>query len=589
MTSSNRVIVGWLVVAGLVLVLLGLWFTGGFKNIKFAPQAAAVSTALSSAGNFAVLASTYTNTVAGTTINGDLGYVTGPAAAPTVSGATHVNDATYAQAGVDQGNALSGLQAQACDFTFPSTTDLSLLAQPLVPGVYCIGAAASIGTGGITLSGAGTYIFRITGALTTVANSVVTLSGGASACDVFWTPTAATTLGANSTFVGTNIDDSGISVGSTVGWTGRALAFNGTVSTDADTITKPTCTTSSTATLHVIKTVINVNGGTAVPSDFSIHVKSATSTLDVSGSPVPGAGGLGTSYTLVQGATYNVSEAANALSYTQTFGGACAPSGSVTLAAGDNICTVVNTDVAPPAPVGGGGGSNIILPLIGLTKIPNPLALPSGPGPVTYTYTAKNIGTVPMIGVWVKDDTCSPLTYVSGDTNKNSELDINESWIYTCTQTLSKTTTNTATAHGSSHGYDAYATALATVVVGAPITPPLITITKVPSRLTPFPFGGGNVKYTYTVKNPGVVALSHVLVTDDKCITVSRISGDANSNNLLETNETWIYTCSAAVPVSTRNIATAAGTANGIVALGYAFATVLVATPGLPNTGFPPR
>jgi hypothetical protein len=81
------------------------------------------------------------------------------------------------------------------------------------------------------------------GALTTAANSVVTLAGGASACDVFWTPTAATTLGANSTFVGTDIDASGITIGSTVTWEGRALAFGGTVSTDVDTITAPTCAT----------------------------------------------------------------------------------------------------------------------------------------------------------------------------------------------------------------------------------------------------------------------------------------------------------------------------------------------------------
>jgi hypothetical protein len=36
------------------------------------------------------------------------------------------------------------------------------------------------------------------------------------------------------------------------------------------------------------------------------------------------------------------------------------------------------------------------------------------------------------------------------------------------------------------------------------------------------------------------------------------------------------------------NTVTAEGTANGLTAVSYAFATVLVAAPGLPNTGFPP-
>lgn len=202
---------------------------------------AATTPSLGVATTFGILGSTYTNTAAGTVINGDLGYTTGPAMVPTVNGVTHMADVTYTQAGVDQGSALSNLNAQACDFNFSSPTDLSLLTQPLTPGVYCISAATSVGTSGITLDGNGTYIFRINGALTTVADSSVSLTGGATACDVFWTPTSATTLGANSSFAGTVISVPGITVGSSVTWAGRALAFGGTVTTDLDTITVPTC------------------------------------------------------------------------------------------------------------------------------------------------------------------------------------------------------------------------------------------------------------------------------------------------------------------------------------------------------------
>ncbi len=100
----------------------------------------------------------------------------------------------------------------------------------------------SVGTGTTTLTGSGTYIFRSTGALTSAANSILALAGGASACSLWWTPGAATTLGANSTFLGTDIDPSGITIGSTVGWTGRALGFGGTVSTTTDTLsTVPIC------------------------------------------------------------------------------------------------------------------------------------------------------------------------------------------------------------------------------------------------------------------------------------------------------------------------------------------------------------
>ena len=198
---------------------------------------AATTPPMLSLSTFSVLSSTFTNTTAGTTINEDVGYTTPPAVTPIIGGITHVADGAYNQAGTDEGSLLTALNAQPCDFTYGSAIDLSLLPQPLTAGVYCINGATSIGTGGITL-GTGTYIFRTVGALNTVDNSIVT----GPACDVFWTPTGATTLGANSTFAGTVIDDAGITVGSTVTWTGSALSFGGTVTTDTDTIINPFCT-----------------------------------------------------------------------------------------------------------------------------------------------------------------------------------------------------------------------------------------------------------------------------------------------------------------------------------------------------------
>lgn len=225
------------------------------------PKAYAATTPnLGQAASFGILSSTYTNTAIGTTLNGDLGYTTGPAVAPTVNGTTFSPPSSkYSTAGIDQNSALAALATEPCTFTFaPGAIDLATDTThgPIgvyTPGVYCTGAAsaASIGTGGITLNGSGTYIFRIDGALTTDANSVVTIAGGASSCDVFWTPTAATTLGANSTFAGTVIDASGITIGSTVTWTGRALAFGGTVSTTTDTITSSGCTAATTSSSNV--------------------------------------------------------------------------------------------------------------------------------------------------------------------------------------------------------------------------------------------------------------------------------------------------------------------------------------------------
>jgi hypothetical protein len=111
-------------------------------------------------------------------------------------------------------------------------------------------------------------------------------------------------------------------------------------------------------------------------------------------------------------------------------------------------------------------------PLIHVTKIPNPLALRAGGGMVTYTKKVTNPGTVALSNVRLTDDKCSIVKYISGDTNKDSKLDTNETWTYTCQENLTKTTTNTVVATGEANGLTARDLAVATVIV-AEATPKL--------------------------------------------------------------------------------------------------------------------
>jgi hypothetical protein len=120
------------------------------------------------------------------------------------------------------------------------------------------------------------------------------------------------------------------------------------------------------------------------------------------------------------------------------------------------------------------------------------------------------------------------------------------------------------------------------------VTSPLIHVTKVPSPFA-LSVGGGIVTYTETVTNPGTVALGNVSLTDDRCGPEVYVSGDTNLNSSLDTTETWVYTCRANLTQTTTNTATAVGTANGLTARATAIATVVVASPQLPNTGFPPK
>lgn len=559
-------IIGGMAVLALVLSLAG-------PKVTFA----ATTPSLGLAASYAILSDTYTNTVPGTTVTGDIGFTTGPAVAPAGVHANYGSGAPYASAGVDQGNALTLLAAQPCTFTFaPGAINLStdITHGPVgvyTPGVYCSNGAMNVG-GPLTLNGAGTYIFRPDGALTTTAGSIVTLTGS-SACDVFWTPTQATTISANSTFAGTVIDDAGITVNANVTWSGRALAFAGTVSTDTDNITVPTCASAPsssprTGNITVVKRVINDSGRTKTIGDFNLFVNG-----------VAVASGITNSFS-APASPYSVTETGDS-NYTRTFSGDCDVNGRISLLPGDNkICIITNNDIgAPVVPP-------TVPPLIAVIKVPSPLALPNGPGPVTYTYTLTNIGTVPVTNITMVGDSCVPIVLVSGDVDSDNQLDLNETWVYNCSTTLSETHTNTIVATGWANGLTATDIASATVVVGAPVVPPLIHITKIPSTLTLLAVGG-SVTYTNKVSNPGTVALSNVRVSDDKCANVSFISGDSNNDSKLDPSETWTYVCTSVLSVTTTNTVVASGEANGLTARDFAVATVVVASvvPKLPKTG----
>ncbi len=317
---------------------------------------AATTPALNMADTFSILSSTYTNTVVWTTINGNIWYTTPPAMVPTLNGTLHVVDSTYNQAGIDQGTALTNLNSQVCSFTFaPWAIDLATdttHGSIWVYGswVYCITGAASIWVWWIILNWTGTYIFRITWALTTVVGSSITLSNWASACDVFWTPTQATTFAANTTFKWNIIDPAGITMGANSILLWRALAFWWTITTDSNNITVPTCIIPPVpAILHIIKNVVNGTTWTWISSDFNLYVKFSSGS-SVIWSPAIWTVAPWTSYSL-DSWTYIISENINS-PYTQSFSWDCSSSGTILLSSGYNkTCIITNTYIPTHTPI----------------------------------------------------------------------------------------------------------------------------------------------------------------------------------------------------------------------------------------------
>lgn len=238
--------------------------------------------------------------------------------------------------------------------------------------------------------------------------------------------------------------------------------------------------------------------------------------------------------------------------------------------------------------------STLYVPLIGLTSVPDPLALPDGAGEVTYRYAVKNfLGETALTNIQVVDNNCVDVKFSEGDDNNDSQLDYDETWRFTCTTTVSATTQSTATATGTANDLTASHSASVTVVVGLSDPAPLVSIVNITKVAYPLslPAEGGSITFIYKVNNPGVVPLSDVSVVDDKCPAMSGRLGDRNGNSLLDTDEVWIYTCTMNLTKTTTNTATVTAVANGLEATNTFSLTVKVDTLAdqevvkLPDTG----
>ncbi len=200
-----------------------------------------------------------------------------------------------------------------------------------------------------------------------------------------------------------------------------------------------------------------------------------------------------------------------------------------------------------------------------------------GPAPVTYSYAVTNTGDVPLNRPgafepgepgptdpgWIVDDTCSPVTYVSGD-DGNDLLDPEETWLFTCAGSVDEPTLNIAEITGQPSAPDGSPlpvppvegedTAFVDVVTPgiAVVKTALVPVVLDPGATpvlgpdVPIPPGPRPAEYLYEVTNTGTVPLDLVPdpPTDNICSPLVFVpTSDANGNGLLDPEETWLYTC----------------------------------------------
>jgi type VI secretion system secreted protein VgrG len=261
-----------------VALLLAAFVAGcGDRSPSQGSSAAAAAATMPRFGteqSFAVLGgSTVTNT-GSSVITGNLGVSPGSAITGfppgILTGVIHAADAQALQAQNDTTETYIDLASQGC------TSDLTgqdLGGKTLVPGVYCFSSSAQL-TGALTLDAGGdpsaVWVFKTGSTLTTASNSSVLLLNGGQPCNVFWQIGSSATLGTGSSFRGTIIALTSITVTTGTTVDGRVLARNGAVTLDTDTITKPNCaatatTTAATATTSATTTTVAAPAPTPTP------------------------------------------------------------------------------------------------------------------------------------------------------------------------------------------------------------------------------------------------------------------------------------------------------------------------------------
>ena len=226
---------------------------------------------LGSATSFAILAGAGITNTGNSVINGDIGSfgsstsITGFPPGLVATGTNHGGDDVTQGAKNDLGTAYDNAAGRT---PFTTVAGGTLAGLTLVGGVYNAGGFTLGLNGTLTLNGendpSSVWIFQATSDLIVESSSSVKFINGAQPCNVFWQVTSSATLKSGSTFAGTILASTSITMGDAVTLNGRALARTGNVTMINDTITSATCAPAAPTTAPT--TAPTGSPGPSVPS-----------------------------------------------------------------------------------------------------------------------------------------------------------------------------------------------------------------------------------------------------------------------------------------------------------------------------------
>jgi hypothetical protein len=224
------------------------------------------------------VANTGVSTVTGN-VGSNVGAIAGFGFPSVLNGVVENANAVTLQASLDLAAACVELQNIPATITDHNGVFGSVEGETIFPGVYSIASAVAI-TGTLTLDAQGDpdaiFLFKITGALNSVAGATVLLANGASSDNVFWIAVGAVGLGANSTMIGTAIGYPGaVSLGAGGSMDGRLYATVGAIATNSFEGTIPVAVIADTT-----NPVITLEGDSAISLELGTGYTDAGATAN---------------------------------------------------------------------------------------------------------------------------------------------------------------------------------------------------------------------------------------------------------------------------------------------------------------------
>jgi hypothetical protein len=205
------------------------------------------------------------------------------------------------------------------------------------------------------------------------------------------------------------------------------LTSGGTFNVDANTLTACTITNRlKRGSIRVIKNVINDNGGTALPSAFTITLGDSANTV------FAGASGAGTTFQFDEGYAFNVSEIGLPAGYAQlSIAGDC--SGAIA-ADVTKVCTITNDDQPPSLTlvkvvINDNGGTAVTTDFILSADGPTPI---SGAGGVS-SGANFSAGAYALSETTVAGYTASAWSCTGSGTQSGSSITLANGQSATCT------------------------------------------------------------------------------------------------------------------------------------------------------------